>query len=102
MHQNGVKSASFADGPKRVVTCSADEAALWSVKHDQPLVLLDEPSQDRTLQQVDFQKVKTHGYIVCTGSEDITLYQMPTTLADTVKKATVKAVDCRISLGSKA
>ena len=54
VHQNGVKSASFADGPKRVVTCSADEAALWSVKHDQPLVLLDEPSQDRSLQQVDF------------------------------------------------
>ena len=39
---------------------------------------------------------------MCTGSEDVTLYQMPTTLADTVKKATVKAVDCRISLGNSA
>lgn len=49
VHPNGVKGASFGEGAKHVATCSIDEAALWSVKHDQPLVILDEPSTDRSL-----------------------------------------------------
>ena len=103
VHQNGVKSASFADCTQRVVTCSSDEATLWSVKHDQPLVILDEPSSDRTLQSVDFAKVKNQGFLVCTGSEEVAIYQLPSTLADgTSAKATVKACDSRISLGLSA
>jgi len=84
----------------RVVTCSPDEAALWSVKHDQPLVILDEPSSDRTLQSIDFAKVKNQGFLVCVGSEEVAIYQLPTTLSDGPSaKATVKTCDSRISLG---
>lgn len=57
-----------------MATCSIDEAALWSVKHDQPLVILDEPSADRSLQQIDFAKIKNASFLVCTGTEEIALY----------------------------
>ncbi len=46
IHSQGVKSVSLVeDGGKHLLTCSENEASLWSTKGDQPLMLFDEPSQ---------------------------------------------------------
>lgn len=88
------------DGAKHVATCSLDEASLWSLKHDQPVLILDEPSTDRSLQSVHVAKVKNTSYMVCVGSEEIALYALPSTLADgQAPKAVVKMCDSRVSLG---
>ena len=45
VHSSGVKNTGLADNGKHIVTCSDTEAALWSLKQDQPVMLLDEPCQ---------------------------------------------------------
>lgn len=82
-----------------MATCSAtNEAALWSVKHDQPIVILDEPSStaDNSLQLINYAKVKNTGFLVCTSSEEVALYAIP---QESSKTSVVKACDSRVSLG---
>jgi len=89
-----------------LATCSTNEAAIWSMKQDQPVMILDEPSPDSTLQSIFSTKIAKKGgnFVACIGSEDVTLYQVNAGASTPQKKhqgnqQTVKTCDCRVSLG---
>jgi len=93
-----VKDVCFlAEDAKHIVTCSDDEAAIWSTKHDQPVMLLDEPSSDHTLQLISSTKLRNKTLIACLSSAEISLYTY-----EKGQTETVKTCDSRMSLGLDA
>ena len=44
IHSEGVKSTAIVEDGKHLLTCSENEASLWSTKSGQPMMLFDEPS----------------------------------------------------------
>ena len=95
-----------ASASNRVLTCSSNEAAVWGVKHEQPLLILDEPGQDIS----QLQTVLAYDqFAACVGAEHIALYQLPKTVLSDKKKSSgagaattsVKTCDCRVTLNNK-
>lgn len=91
LHQQPLKAAVFA-GPNQLVTCSAEEAAVWSLKQDQPVVLLDQPTVDRTLQKTIAVKAGDSTLALCISTEQVAIYKLGK------EGPKVRAADCKVSL----
>ena len=76
------------------MTCSDDEAVVWSTKHDQPILLLDEPSRDNTLQRVSSFKIGKQTLLAFVSAAEISVFRY-----DKGGQSSVKPCDSRFTLG---
>ena len=70
-----IRSVCFIDN-STVATCSKDECSVWSIGDQKPSIILDSPSDDKSLRCVEFTQTKSMKIVSCIGATAITLYNI--------------------------